>query len=124
MVPNDFSQLQRKALALDLVDREYWFAPPDHLHYFNTENIDAFMERYGLDVVDRFADFPIELFLFHPGSNYVLHPGAGKSAHQARLTLDLLIRDSGIDNYLEFCRSMTRCGLGRNILVIVKDRAA
>lgn len=119
-VPNDFSRLQQVATDLGFIDRQYWMSPPQHLHYFNTDNLRTFLQQNGLDVVDAFADFPIEMFLFHPGSNYTHTSAAGRDAHQARVRLDLMLAEKGLAPYHEFCRAMTNVGLGRNVTMIVR----
>lgn len=119
-VPNDFSRLQKRLQELNLIDREYWFSPPAHLHYFNTENLPGFLMQRGFEVVDMYSDFPIDLFLFHPGSNYITDPANGPDAHRARIEADLMLAESGDEPYLNLCRAMARCGLGRDFTVIAK----
>lgn len=119
-VPNDYSRLQRRLKELKLIDRDYWFCPPDHLHYFNTSNIRTFLRKSGFAVVDAYSDFPIDLYLFHPGSNYVLTSEAGPPAHRARIEVDLMLAENGASNYLELCRAMTKCGLGRDFTIICR----
>lgn len=118
-VPNDYSVLQMYAMANGQVDKDFWFLPPDHLYYFNAENIRSFVEDVGYRVVDMFSSFPIDMFLFHPGSNYVKDKTNGKAAHYARITLDLLMAQSGVKNLLALYRSMASCGVGRDITIIV-----
>ena len=123
-VPNDFSRLQARALELGHIGREFWVAPPDHLTYFNTETGPAFAAANGYDLLDMFADFPIDWFLFHPGSAYVdRDPAAGKAAHAARIDLDLLLAERGIEPYRAFYRALARCGGGRNIAMVLRPRA-
>ncbi|WCL51224.1 class I SAM-dependent methyltransferase [Leptospira sp. GIMC2001] len=119
-VPNDFSDLQNLAVKEGLIDREFWFSPPAHLHYFNTKTLPDFCIQQGYEVVDSYSDFPIDIFLFHSGSNYVMDSKNGPSAHKARMLLDLLVSNSGLDRYLKFYRSMFEVGLGRDITVILK----
>jgi len=119
-VPNDFSRLQQVATELGFIDRQYWMSPPQHLHYFNTDNLRTFLQQNGLDVVDAFADFPIEMFLFHPGSNYTRTPSAGRDAHQARVRLDLMLAEKGLTPYHQLCRAMTNVGFGRNVTMLVR----
>jgi SAM-dependent methyltransferase len=121
-VPNDFSRIQQLATDLSMIDREYWFSPPQHLHYFNIDNLRTFCEQKGYDVVDSYGDFPIEFFLFHPGSNYVLRPESGKAAHHARIVLDLMLAERGIESYHRFCQAMTDCGVGRNVTLILRPK--
>lgn len=90
-VPNDFSSLQLKALELGHLKEKFWVAAPEHLHYFNTKNFPSFMHELNFNILDMFSSFPIDFFLFHPGSNYINKEKNGKPAHNARVELDLLI---------------------------------
>lgn len=119
-VPNDYSELQGLALNDEKVSSEYWFAPPQHLHYFNVDSLNRFVERKGYRVLDSFADFPIEMYLFHPGSNYVKDRALGKHAHLARIELDLLMARNGLGPYHRYCQALTDCGAGRNVTVILQ----
>jgi hypothetical protein len=119
-VPNDFSRIQMKAEAQGLISRQFWVAPPQHLHYFNTDTLPPFMTAMGFVTLDAFADFPIEFFLYHPGSNYIEDPSAGKPAHKARVALDLLLAENGIGPLHGLCQAMTKCGIGRNVTVIAR----
>lgn len=119
-VPNDFSALHKLLLEKSLIDREFWFGPPHHLHYFNTRNLPGFCASRGYTLVDAFSDFPIDFFLLHPGSNYVMDSKKGPSAHQARLMYDLMIAQEGMDKYINFYRSMFQVGLGRNITIMLR----
>lgn len=119
-VPNDFSSSQLKLMDNGLIEHEFWFLPPQHLHYFNIDSIRKFAVRCGFDVVDIFADFPIDFFLFHPGSNYVRNPEQGKAAHNARIMLDLLLAEQGLEPYYRFCQAMSACGVGRNVTVLLR----
>jgi 2-polyprenyl-3-methyl-5-hydroxy-6-metoxy-1,4-benzoquinol methylase len=119
-VPNDFSRIQMKAKAQGLISRQFWVAAPQHLHYFNTNTLPSFLTAMGFATLDAFADFPIEFFLYHPGSNYIENSSAGKHAHKARVELDLLLAENGIAPLLGLCQAMTRCGIGRNVTVIAR----
>ncbi len=119
-VPNDYSALQRRASDLKYIDREFWFAPPDHLHYFNTKNIGPYMNENNFDVIDMFSSFPVDFFLYHDGSNYIAHPENGKGAHFARIEIDLLMAEEGMDKLLRLYRSMADCGVGRDFTVVLK----
>ncbi len=119
-VPNDYSTLQNFALECGAIDSEHWFLPPDHLYYFNASNIVTFVENIGYKVVDMFSSFPVDFFLFHPGSNYSKDKKNGKAAHFARVKLDLLMAESGIKNILNLYRSMAKCGVGRDVTIIIK----
>jgi 2-polyprenyl-3-methyl-5-hydroxy-6-metoxy-1,4-benzoquinol methylase len=121
-VPNDYSALQAELLSRGLVQKEYWFAPPQHLQYFNTENFAGFAATAGLDVVDLVGDFPIELYLLHPGSNYVRDPANGPGAHSARVATDLFLARRGLESYADLCRALAIAGLSRTMTAYLRPR--
>jgi len=117
-VPNDFSALQQAARSAGLIDRDFWVAPPQHLNYFNTETLPPLLEAHGLAVRLAYASFPIDWFLFHPRSNYVADPAAGKGAHAARMAIDLTLAEQGPDAFLKLGEALFACGAGRSLTVI------
>lgn len=120
-VPNDFSKLQKSLIASDVIQREYWISPPDHLNYFNLESLVKLQVASNLKVLDSICDFPIEWFLMNNHSNYVNEPALGKSAHLARAHLDSLINSSpDLEMKLNFWRSMAGLGFGRTITTFSK----
>ena len=123
-VPNDFSPLQLAAKAAGVIDRDFWLAPPQHLNYFNAENLPALLERMGFKVKVGYASFPIDWFLMHPGSNYVADPTAGKGAHQARLAIDLVLAEQGMAAYLSLAKALFACNAGRSLTVVAQVGAS
>ncbi len=119
-VPNDYSALQKLAMDRGHIDREFWFAPPDHLHYFNTLNIGPFMQENNFTVADMFSSFPIDFFLFHSGSNYIADKSLGKQAHFARIAIDLLLAEQGMERFLNLYRAMAACGVGRDFTTVLR----
>ena len=110
-VPNDYSRLQSLAYSTQLVASEYWIVPPQHLHYFDKPSLVGLANSSGFQIVDCFADFPIELYLFHSGSSYVADPSNGPEAHLARMKLSLAVAESAMAEYVELCRSFASCGI-------------
>jgi 2-polyprenyl-3-methyl-5-hydroxy-6-metoxy-1,4-benzoquinol methylase len=121
-VPNDYSALQAELMAQGLVDREYWFTPPQHLQYFNADNLSRFAATADFEVIDVIGDFPIELFLLHPGSNYVLQPANGPAAHRARVVTDLLMARRGLESHAAACRALASTGLSRTLTAYLRRR--
>jgi len=119
-VPNDFSPVQAEARALGLIDRDFWVSAPQHLNYFNADNLPRLLTRLGFEVLDASASFPIDWFLHHPASNYVADPSAGKPAHRARMALDMLLAKNGAAAFHGFGQALFRCGAGRSITVIAR----
>ena len=121
-VPNDFSPLQLAARAGGAVERDFWLAAPQHLNYFNAANLGPLLDRMGFQVKVGFASFPIDWFLLHPGSNYVADPAAGKPAHRARLAIDLVLAQQGMDAYLGLAKALYACGAGRSLTVVATPK--
>lgn len=122
-VPNDFSELHKLLLKHGLIVNEFWFVPPHHLHYFNTENLPQFVVNSGFEVIDAFSDFPVDLYLLHAGSNYVMDAKNGRDAHRARMHHDLMIAKGGLDKYLNYYRAMFHVGIGRDITILVRQNS-
>ena len=123
-VPNDFSKMHQLLKQEKMIDRDFWFAPPEHLHYFNCENLQTFCKNNQFEVLDAFAEFPVDIYLLHPASNYILDPQQGKAANRARILHELLIAEAGIEPYLDYYRAMFKVGIGRNITVILRPISA
>jgi SAM-dependent methyltransferase len=119
-VPNDFSDLQALASQQGRIDRDYWFLPPQHLNYFNGQNLVNVAKSCGFDIVDGVSDFPIEMYLWGSTENYVTDKTKGKLAHQSRVSLDLFFFRNGLDKYLQFYRAAFQIGVGRNICAVLK----
>ncbi len=119
-VPNDFSPLQLAAKAAGVIERDFWLAPPQHLNYFNAANLPPLLERMGFAVKVGYASFPVDWFLMHPGSNYVADPAAGKGAHHARLAIDLVLAEQGMDAYLGLAKALFACNAGRSLTVVAQ----
>jgi SAM-dependent methyltransferase len=117
-VPNDFSPAQLAARAAGAIERDFWVAPPQHLNYFDAPSLTALLARLGFEVRRAYASFPIDWFLFHPGSNYVADPGAGKPAHRARMAIELMLAEQGLPAWLTLGEALFGCGAGRSLTVI------
>ena len=114
-VPNDFSALQQHLLNTGLVAQPYWIALPDHLAYFDHASLVATSEAAGWRCLDVLADFPIDWFLLHAGSNYVRDRSLGGGANQARITLENLLDQQPIAALNAFYSAMASVGIGRNL---------
>lgn len=119
-VPNDENPVQHLAMNAQHIETEFWFAPPQHLHYFDTGSAAALAQSAGFDVLDLVTDFPIDLYLLHPGSNYVRDPSQGKSAHRARVEVELLLGRQGLDRMRELGAAQARCGIGRDLTMVLR----
>ena len=115
VVPNDSSELQ--ALLQQQGDLNFeWVHPPDHLSYFNFDNLPLVLEATGFKVVNMLADFPIELFLTNEHSNYIHDRCKGKAAHASRVMISKLIYQRGLDNYIKWSEGLAAAGIGRTCI--------
>lgn len=122
-VPNDCSITQRGALAHQHIDNAFWVAPPDHLTYFDHASLTSAANEAGWDCVEMLGDFPVDWFLFHPGSNYVRDKSAGKAAHKARVQIENIIHEQPIEDVLRFWSATAKLGIGRDITAFLRPRS-
>ncbi len=121
-VPNDFSITQLGALAYDHIDNAFWVASPDHLTYFDHKSLRSIANETGWECQEILGDFPVDWFLFHPGSNYVRNKSMGKAAHMARVQIENLIHRQPIEDVLRFWTAAAKLGIGRDITAILVNK--
>jgi hypothetical protein len=68
-----------------------------------------------LEMSTDFFDYPIELDLLNPNSNYVDDPSVGKASHKKRIEFENFIHSVSIEKTDQFYGSLIDLGLGRNI---------
>jgi len=120
-VPNDFKKLHFLLKDKNYINNFWFFAPPQHLNYFNSSNIKYFFERHKYKFIDAMSDFPIELFLAFR-ENYVNNPKKRSSeSHNARIFYDNFILDQGYAKSSNFYRACYDIGIGRSILLLLKN---
>lgn len=123
-VPNDCSSTQIAALNHQHIDSAFWVAPPDHLSYFDHISLENTARETGWECVEMLGDFPVDWYLFHPGSNYILDRSAGKPAHMARVQIENLIHDHPIEDVVRFWSAAARLGIGRDITAFLRPVGA
>lgn len=114
-VPNDFSELQLRAISGEIVSKPYWVAPPDHLSYFSKDSLLAIGQRTAWNSFEIVGDVPVDWFLFHRGSNYIEDKSVGKQAHRARVELENLIHKNRPEDVTAFFSALARIGMGRDL---------
>jgi len=120
-VPNDCSLTQQCALESKHIDRPFWIAPPDHLSYFDYYSLANTAIATGYDCLDILGDFPVEWFLFHPGSNYVANKSVGKAAHKARVEIENLLHKQKTEDVIKFWSAAAKLGIGRDITAFLRS---
>jgi hypothetical protein len=119
-VPNDFSVTQLEAINRGHIDQLYFVAPPDHLNYFNYNSLIQATAACGWKHWEVISNFPVDWFLFHPGSNYINTKEAGKYCHLARVQIENLIDQNSMPDVLLFWSSMAALGMGRNLKIFLQ----
>ncbi len=122
-VPNDFSALQRNALDEKLIESPFWVALPDHLSYFSRESLLNIGSATGWSCDEVLADFPVDWFLYHQGSNYVRDKSVGKRAHLARVDLENLIGTAPLEDVVAFYAALAKIGMGRDLTAFYRPAA-
>lgn len=120
-VPNDGSWLQDEIVARGHADPRFWLAPPDHLNYFNSDTLPRAMAAHGWEVVEHLGEFPVDLFLLNPDTNYMRDRAKGRNCHFVRVAFEMgLWKQRSLDAVVEFRRGCVRAGIGRNQTVYAR----
>ena len=119
-VPNDFSPLQKYITKNNSIN-PYWIHPPDHLSYFNFDSLPKVLNHCNFKVEKLLGDFPIELFLLHPESNYI-NKKAGKQAHQARIEFTLDLWENDKMEYVETFTGFAKAKISRSCIAYVRKQ--
>ncbi|MDO9117207.1 MAG: class I SAM-dependent methyltransferase [Nitrospira sp.] len=119
-VPNDCSITQLAAMTHGHIDNAFWVSPPDHLNYFDHDSLVNTAQITGWGCEEILANFPIDWFLFHHGSNYVRDKSVGKAAHKARIQIENLIHERPVEDGVRFWSALARLGFGRNLAAFLR----
>lgn len=114
-VPNDFTELQAAASKKAEKDM-WWYAPPDHINYFNYDSLTRLLETLDWQVLVKSGDFPMELFLLM-GLDYTADPAIGKQCHQQRRSLELALPG---DQRRRLYEQLADIGIGRNCRILAR----
>jgi 2-polyprenyl-3-methyl-5-hydroxy-6-metoxy-1,4-benzoquinol methylase len=118
-VPNDYSNFQL-ALMKQGHTHNSWFNPPEHISYFNKTSLCNILAECGYRVQSLQADFPIEIFLANPHSNYWKDRNLGKNAHLTRVFCENHLIESDIENYVKYSEAAGALGFGRELIAYAR----
>ncbi|WP_136661382.1 class I SAM-dependent methyltransferase [Nitratireductor sp. XY-223] len=122
-VPNDGNAFHDALYERGSIPDRFWIAIPDHMSYFTADSLKRAAAATGWDCRDIQADFPIDFFLAHDGSNYARDRSKGPAAHRARLQLERIIGAAGVGAANRFYSALADVGLGRNITAFLSPRS-
>ena len=121
-VPNDYSKFQNFLINSEMAENT-WFCPPQHLNYFNSDNISHFLKDYNFEIVKMIGTFPVEVFLANKHSNYHEDKSKGKGAHEARVRMfNYLFSNFRLDECIDYLESSTKVSLARDLVIFAKKR--
>ncbi|MCG9752991.1 class I SAM-dependent methyltransferase [Vibrio brasiliensis] len=118
--PNDNSILHKYAKSRGKFKEDFFIEVPDHLSYFNVENMEVFLKEQQLDVIKKFSSWPVDLAILNDDTNYAKDPSKGKSVHNARVLTHNLLFESSNSNYLKLLVDFAELGIGRDITFICR----
>ena len=117
-LPNDFSPIQELARQKHDLNR-WWVVVPDHISYFNFENVPPILERLGFCIEDTMGDYPMEFFLLM-GRDYISQPELGRACHLERVELEMSMPAQQLR---AMYRGFARAGIGRNALFVARKES-
>lgn len=117
-VPNDFSEFQKLLVARGNRDL-YWWAPPEHLSYFDKDSLQNVIQHCGYKSLTILANFPVESFVMHKLANFWEDDSRGKSAHRARVTIENFLLTRDMDDYIAYAAAAGKLGYGRELTAYI-----
>ncbi|WP_220721078.1 class I SAM-dependent methyltransferase [Agarivorans litoreus] len=120
-VPNDYSDFQKRLVDENMTTNT-WFAPPEHLSFFNAVTLANTLDECGYEVLSSQVNFPIEVFLTNPNSNYWKDRSLGKAAHNSRILIENFLISQSLDDYISFSEASAKLGFGRELIVYARPK--
>ena len=98
------------------IDREFWVAYPDHLSYFCKDGLENLASASGYRQLFSMGDYPIDINLLNPNSNYVRNKQVGKSCYRAKVEFENLLHQNDLEKVIQYYKSLIDLGLGRLLI--------
>lgn len=114
-VPNDFSPLHDHLMKGGYISKKWWLAYPDHLSYFNKENMCCLLDDLGFVVKCVIADNPVDLNIMNDNSNYIEERSKGRNVHMFRVRADNFLGGMAMDKLLQIYEILGSMGVGRDL---------
>lgn len=116
-VPNDGSWLHELLISREAAEPDFYMAPPDHLHYFTRDSLIRIMNENGYEVRHVLGEYPIDLYLLNPSSNYMQDRSKGRDAHFARVTFETTLAELSIEYLIAFREGCASADIGRSLVI-------
>ena len=78
------------------------------------------MKAHAWELFHLNTDYPLDLNLLNPDSNYVMDKGKGRNVHLARVEIENLLDDINSELAIDLLSVYAKMGLGRNIIGFFK----
>lgn len=120
VVPSDYNVLQLEACRRFGLPH-YWVAPPQHLNYFNPNDLANLVMNAGFAILECRGTFPMEQFIID-GHNYVGNDVLGRECHHARVKYELDVAKAGTWPALmqTYRNNLAQSGAGREIVLMAR----
>ena len=118
--PNDNSKLHHYIEEKKDIDNHWWLSYPEHISYFNAENMEVTLNEIGFTVVNKVSEHPIDFNLLNDNSNYIKDPSKGKNTHNFRVLLDNFLFNTDKDKYYSILQMYGNMGIGRSLTFFCK----
>jgi 2-polyprenyl-3-methyl-5-hydroxy-6-metoxy-1,4-benzoquinol methylase len=115
VAPNDFSPLQEYLLEKGHIDKSFWLHYPDHISYFNKDNMTCLLTCLGFSIEAVLASNPIDLNLLNDNGNYIKDPAKGKNTYFHIVRTDNFLASLNSEKWLDLYKAYADLGLGRNL---------
>jgi len=122
VAPNDGNWLQELIITQEKAKDNFYVCPPEHLHYFTKEPLEKLINTNGLRVVTTIADFPIDIFVLNPDSNYYADADKGKNCHRVRVMFELALAKQSSKKLVEYKKGCADAGIGRDLIVFSQNK--
>lgn len=119
--PNDFSNLQLYLLENKMISKRNWICPPMHLSYFNLQTLSNLVKECKYEILNYYAEYPIDFDLLVDNTNYVNNSEVGKHSHLKRLRVDNFLCSQSISKVNNYNKSLADLGAGRDIVMFLKQ---
>jgi SAM-dependent methyltransferase len=114
--PNDYNPFQL-AIANYTGKKQWWFAPEEHVNYFNKNTLTKLLEKAGFTFLKGYTSFPLEMF-YMMGDDYLTFPEKGSEIHEKRKNFEIFMDQVNPSLKMKLYEHLADIDIGREITII------
>lgn len=121
-VPNDFSITQIKLYENNIINSAFWVTEDtsEHFNYFNNNSLKKIIEYTNYQILLLTSDWPIDLNLFNPQTNYITNKEVGSDCYKSGIVIENMLFEQSLEKTLNLHKSFADLGIGRNLSIYFK----